>query len=242
MNWFDLPQEIAKKFKVDYFTVSCQRGTDTQPMIDYTVTYLMEKENSPYNKNDNKYAMFIKWSEGGKIAIIIGQNPSKCKTILSGQRFHPDDTNWNIIKLLKQHGYDGYIMLNTFSKIDPDGGKNRSIPKQSKNIKIANCILGFECLQNVKIILACSTTNNIAYDFMNALKNSKKALYAIYVETEEQYELLSHFSSRSLPRSINRCDRIILESDSLILKEINTDTNTCKWDIKVILPTQIAEI
>ena len=165
--WYDIPQSIAKRNQLDYFIVLLKKQN-----VNYTVTYLIDKNHSPYQIGHDKYAMFIKWREGDNIAVVIGQNPSVCKTI-GGCRFHPDETNWNIIKILKKMGYDGYIMVNTFSGIDPNGKQIKNIPKQNRNIAVVKKILNNKQISKAPIILACTHSNCIALDFIQFLKNTK---------------------------------------------------------------------
>ena len=94
----------------------------------------MGKNHSPYVTGHDKYAMFIKWGDGNNAAIVVGQNPAVCQTI-GNCRFHPDNTNWNIIKILRKMGYDGCIMVNTFSCIDTKGEKIKKIPEQGESFE-----------------------------------------------------------------------------------------------------------
>lgn len=148
MYWFNIPEKLVNKVKnIDLFDVKLHRLTKAANIV-YEVKYIMEKRNDPYKINNNKYAMFVRWREGDNFLIIVGQNPAVCKTI-NNQRYHIDETNWNIIKFLRNK-YDGYIMVNTFSEIDPNGKNINHINCQCKNISILNNILKY--LQTKKYV------------------------------------------------------------------------------------------
>lgn len=228
--WFDIPKEISKKNTfLDYFTVSLERKG-----IKYCVRYLMEKNHSPYTIGHDKYAMFIKWNgENNNIAIIVGQNPAACQTI-NNSRFHPDDTNWNIIKILKKMGYDGYIMINTFSCIDSNGRAIKSIPPQCRNISVAKDILEDRQISNVKIILACSNSNNIAYNFIQFLSKYQNRLYRVEGYTKQQTTIpIFHFSTQSLnQKSFDFLGKSRLSQiKNINTKNNNISNNTCILNI-----------
>ena len=193
--WLDIPKILAKNNTfLDFFTVSLERRD-----IKYSVTYLMGKNHSPYVTGHDKYAMFIKWGDGNNAAIVVGQNPAVCQTI-GNCRFHPDNTNWNIMKILRKMGYDGCIMVNTFSCIDTKGEKIKKIPEQGRNISVVEGMIREPQLSEVPIILACTNSNRIALDFIQFLKKYEKRLYMLqgYSTNEDSNTILVlHFFDAS---------------------------------------------
>ena len=177
----------------------------------------MEKGQNPYTLRNIKYATLVSWSSSGKYAIVIGQNPSQAQT-LKAYTYNVDDTNWNIIKVLKQNGYDGYIMLNTFPEIDPSGKKYTGanvIPQQEElNIKISKYLIRH--MRNVEIILACTVTNFI----------SKKYYDEIICKNNVQYissPKITHFATQALG-TLKKYDPItITQANVQIAKENNSN-------------------
>lgn len=228
--WFDIPQTIAERNHLDYFTVSLKRKE-----VNYTVTYLMGSNHSPYVTGNDKYAMFIKWRDGDNIAVVVGQNPAVCKTIRRC-RFHPDDTNFNIIKILSKMDYDGYIMVNTFSCIDTNGKQIKSIPQQNRNIAVAKDILGNKQISKAPIILACTNSNYIALDFIQFLNGYKERLYKIQGHVKKTSKTISifHFSMQALnKRSYDFTKNAsIIRLKSIKTKAVNSSNNSCLWDIQ----------
>lgn len=191
----DIIRIILRKYHKYIDVISCNTYRNTpQLKLNYTVDYVMEKNNKPYLINNIKYAMRVKWKNTGNYAIIIGQNPALSKTS-KGNTYNVDDTNWNIIKILHQNGYAGYIMLNTFPEIDPNGkaytGRNISDFQQCLNIKISKLI--FKHLRNIKVILACTTTNRISPQYYDCII-SKYQMHCV------QQPKVTHFASRALSK------------------------------------------
>lgn len=226
MYWFDVPDILVKKIaNTEFFHVKLHRTTKKFNII-YEVKYIMHLNNSPYQINDKKYAMFIKWSNGSNYRLIIGQNPSISKTIKK-QSFHVDDTNWNIIKTLKSLNYDGYIMINTFPTIDPKGKSISNIIKSQINIEVFNCIINTLKIQYID--LACTKSNNVALDFINnAIINSKLN----YCKFEYGQQTISHFSQQffNTTLSSNSSNTVKITQTQVSIKFPCSTNNTCKVD------------
>ncbi|MDY3215166.1 MAG: DUF1643 domain-containing protein [Ruminococcus sp.] len=219
-------EKIAKKYSLDYFDVNLVRQS-----IPYTVTYLMHKNHSPYKVGDKKYAMYIKWGKGDKVAIVIGQNPSVCQTI-DNCKFHPDNTNWNIIKILRNMGYDGYIMLNTFAEIDSKGTKINIIQPQKLNISISYDILS--SYKNIDVIIACTINNYIALDYMKAIKNRNDLNLCVCEGKNKDgvSKYIYHFSQQNYNLNYKANAGVSIKKiSSLEYENDDSSKNICKWTV-----------
>ena len=186
-------KKISKRYEgeVSIIRATTYRCTDACD-LNYSVCYIMKIGDSPDQQNHLKYAMFVRWKKVGKLAVIIGQNPSKSKT-LKTHPYNVDDTNWNIVKFLKKHHYAGYVMLNTIPDIDPNGAglSAQSIGKREEdiNIEISNFIL--KHMKIAKTILACSITNDISHKYFENVI-SKKKVYKFSTPP------ITHFATQAL--------------------------------------------
>lgn len=226
MYWFNLPSIIVKKIKdIEFMHVKLHRKTNKYDIY-YEIKYIMHLNNSPYRSNDNKYAMFVKWNDGSNYILLIGQNPAECQTIKK-QQFHTDNTNWNIIKTLKSLGYDGYIMINTFSSINSKGNLVTFINNQNKNLDVFNCIL--KTLKIKNIYLACTQTNFVALDFVKNLQSKKNLNYYKFMCKDRT---ISHFSQQFFARNLSACNlnnvNITFAQLSIVSASVDSKNNICK--------------
>lgn len=176
----------------------------------------MENGHNPRNINDIKYAMFIFWKRIGKKAVVIGQNPSKAYN-----NYALDGTNQNIVKILKKKGYSGYLMLNTFPKIDPNGKSISNITKNKKNIKLSKKILKFFCTK----ILACSENNNIDFEYYNEILSKNK-----FKVVKVNQRIISHFAPIVINTKggINNISKGPLVEIKIDATDKKPNNNTCK--------------
>lgn len=181
-KFYLLKHQLKRKFNEIDFVEGSNSKTNSN---EYRVTYVMEAKDHPTVGGAKKYAMFIRWKREGKSLIVIGQNPSKA---YNNSSLALDQTNQNLVAILKKAGYSGYVMINTFPDINPAGGKITSISKNTKNIKISKFLLRFFRTK----ILACSISNNVDLNYCNKIliKKQFKAL--------EASQPITHFSSRAL--------------------------------------------
>lgn len=199
--------------KIDIIDVNAYRKTK-QLEQHYRVKYFMKKGSDPYKINDIKYKMEISFCKFRfEHAVVIGQNPSICKTC-KGYKYNVDDTNWNIIKVLKKLGFGGYTMLNMCPIIGPRGKSFSSYNKDPVNLKFV-----MREIKSAKkpIILAAGVSNWLPLDFCEQLEKYKDKFFVI----KNDSKLVTHFSTMSLGGikksyfSINKIARLVLEQKNL---------------------------
>ena len=136
-----------------------------------------------------------------------------------------DKTNKNIIEVLNEQGYSGYIMINTYSKIDPKGSSLNDFANDEDNIKISRFLLN---LFKTKII-ACSVSNYINLNYFNKVL-SKYDFEAFY----EQDKIISHFSDPGLIRfkGIKNINKPEIVEISIKSKRKKEEFNRCMVSIK----------
>lgn len=185
-------------------------------MNNYDVTYIVERDHDPRTNGNLKFAMFITWKKVGKKAIVIGQNPAEAHSNLA-----VDNTNQNIVALLKKAGYSGYVMINTFPEINSAGNTINNITPNKKNILISKFLLKFFFTK----IIACSTSNNIDFNFYTNVLNRNR-----FRAIKADGIIVSHFSSQSFSKigSISSIRKVKSSRVSLSINESNTQNNTCK--------------
>jgi len=216
-------KKTKKRFDKKCFNVELERKIK-ENQVNYQVEYLMEKNEDPCKKNDHKYAMRVYWENNygnSKYCIIIGQNPSLSRSIKKSE-YHVDDTNWNIIKILRKKGYKGYIMLNTFSTINPSGSSINAPASQdnSTNVEISKYII--KKMRHLDIIIACTQNNYVAEDYIDMLNCKFKSRLKKMVYNNV---VISHFSTIVLNRN-----KILknIKNIQIIKATIEKTNNNCK--------------
>ena len=174
-----------------------------------TVYYFDNYASLIINGSGSKYFHITKILNniGNRKAIVIGMNP--------GKQFKNsmDRTNDNIVKILRDSGYNSYIMINTFSLIESIVtaktyyGKSSNFGfRNSINIKICKRII--QKHKNYDLIIACTNNKWIRFDFFKNIirKNKGRIKLAIY-----NGKIVTHFSP-----TVTR----YLKNTKLILKNI----------------------